>query len=77
MYQRGKKNGVSGMAMISGDDVRRGEPNITPKVQGALWASTSGICDPFAVVVAAAENAVANGVTVMLAAAFVAIWICP
>jgi len=56
--------------MLSGDEVRRREPNINPKVSGALWASTGGICDPFAVVIAAAENAVMNGVTLMLETAF-------
>ncbi|MCL0049276.1 NAD(P)/FAD-dependent oxidoreductase [Dehalococcoidia bacterium] len=66
LWEWGKKNGVSGMEMLSADEVRRREPNINPQVSGALWASTGGICDPFAVVVAAAENAVMNGVKLML-----------
>jgi len=70
LWQQGVKNGVSGMLMISGDEVRRREPSINPKVSGALWASTSGVCDPFAVVVATAENATMNGVTLMLETAF-------
>jgi len=70
LWERGVKNGVPGMVMLSADEVRRREPNINPKVSGALWASTGGICDPFAAVVAAAENAVTNGVTLMLETAF-------
>ncbi|MBC7250032.1 MAG: NAD(P)/FAD-dependent oxidoreductase [Anaerolineae bacterium] len=70
LWERGVKNGVPGMIMLSGDEVRRREPNINPEVSGALWASTGGICDPFAVVIAAAENAVMNGVTLMLETAF-------
>ena len=70
LWARGVKNGVPGMVMLSGDEVRRREPNINPKVSGALWASTGGICDPFAVVIAAAENALMNGVTLMLETAF-------
>jgi glycerol-3-phosphate dehydrogenase len=70
LYAQGIKNGVPGMIMLSGDEVRRREPNINPQVSGALWASTGGICDPFAVVVAAAEHAVTNGVTLMLETAF-------
>lgn len=66
LWERGVKNGVPGMLMLSGDEVRRREPNINPKVSGALWASTGGIADPFAATVAAAENAVMNGVTLML-----------
>jgi len=70
LWERGMKNGVTGMIMLSGDEVRRREPYINPKVSGALWASTGGIADPFAATVAAAENAVMNGVTVMLETAF-------
>jgi glycerol-3-phosphate dehydrogenase len=70
LWERGVKNGVPGMLMLSGDEVRRREPNINPHVSGALWASTGGICDPFAVVIAAAENAVMNGVDLMLDTAF-------
>jgi len=70
LWDRGVKNGVPGMIMLSSDEVRRREPNINPEVSGALWASTGGICDPFAVVIAAAENAVSNGVTLLLETAF-------
>ncbi len=70
LWERGVKNSVPGMLMLSGDEVHRREPNINPKVSGALWASTGGIADPFAATVAAAENAVMNGVTLMLETAF-------
>jgi glycerol-3-phosphate dehydrogenase len=70
LFQGGIKNGVRGMMMISGDEVRRREPDINPNVSGALWASTGGIADPFATTVAAAENAVMNGVTLMFETAF-------
>lgn len=70
LWDRGVKNGVPGMIMLSGAEVRRREPNINPDVSGALWASTGGICDPFAVVIAAVENAVQNGATLMLETAF-------
>jgi glycerol-3-phosphate dehydrogenase len=70
LRQQGLENGVPGMVIIDGGDVRRREPNINPDVSGALWASTGGICDPFAVAVAAAENAVVNGVTLLTDTAF-------
>jgi glycerol-3-phosphate dehydrogenase len=70
LYQRGIANGVPGMTMLSGDEVRRREPDINPKVSGALWASTGGIADPFAATFAAAENAVVNGTKLMLQTAF-------
>ncbi len=62
---QGRKNGVPGMHIISGEEMRRREYNIHPDVSGALWAPTGGICDPFQVTLAAAENAVQNGVQLL------------
>jgi glycerol-3-phosphate dehydrogenase len=70
LIERGRKNGVPGMHIISADEIRYREPNINPEVSGALWAPTGGICDPFMAVVAAAESAVQNGVTLMLNTSF-------
>lgn len=70
LYDKGVQNGVPGMLLISGDEVRRREPGINPEVSGALWASTGGIADPFAAAVAPAENAVSNGAEVMLETEF-------
>mgnify|MGYP000862234011 CR=1 FL=1 len=66
LLEQGRRNGVPGMHIISADEMRSREPEINPLVSGALWAPTGGICDPFMVTVAAAENAVENGVKVML-----------
>ena len=70
LMERGKQNGVPGMKMISAEEVRKREPNINPAVSGALWATSGGISDPFGVTVAAAENAVMNGVTLLRGTAF-------
>lgn len=66
LMEQGKKNGVPGMKILSRAEVIAREKNINPEVSGALWATTGGICDPFAVTLAAAENAVMNGVKVLL-----------
>ena len=70
LLQQGIRNGVPGMKMIDGADMRSRERDINPEVSGALFASTGGVCDPFQVTVAAAESAVMNGVTVLLETAF-------
>ena len=70
LLEQGKQNGVPGMHIISADEMRHREYNINPEVSGALWAPTGGICDPFNVTIAAAENAVQNGVTVLTDTAF-------
>jgi glycerol-3-phosphate dehydrogenase len=66
LMQQGKHNGVPGMQLISAEEMRHREPLINPQVSGALFASSGGICDPFAVTLAAAENAVQNGVSLLL-----------
>ncbi|NPV85543.1 MAG: NAD(P)/FAD-dependent oxidoreductase [Anaerolineae bacterium] len=70
LLEQGKKNGVPGIHIISGEEMRNREPEINPSVSGALWAPTGGICDPFGVTIAAAENAIQNGVKVYLETAF-------
>ncbi len=70
LLERGKQNGVPGMRTISADEMRKREPNINPAVSGAIWATTGGICDPFGVTIAAAENAAMNGVTIFRETSF-------
>jgi len=70
LLDMGKQNGVPGLSIISGEDMRRREPNINPAVSGAMVAPTGGICDPFGATIAAAENALLNGVDLMLETAF-------
>jgi glycerol-3-phosphate dehydrogenase len=70
LMERGRKNGVHGMSIISADEMRRHEPSINPETTGAIWATTAGLVDPFMSTFAAAENALQNGVKLMLATAF-------
>nr|HMN61549.1 FAD-dependent oxidoreductase [Anaerolinea sp.] len=70
LLEQGRRNGVPGMHLISAEEMRHREPNINPQVSGAIWAPTGGLCDPFAVTVAAAENAIQNGVEVLTGCAF-------
>jgi len=70
LLERGRRNGVPGIEIISAEEVRQREPLIRPDVVAALWAPTGAISDPFAATVAAAENAVMNGVELMRETAF-------
>lgn len=70
LFERGKRNGVSGMHLLNGEEMRKREPFINPDVSGALFAETGSMCDPFGVTLAAAENAVMNGVKIMRKTAF-------
>ena len=66
LMQQGKQNGVPGMQLISAEEMRHREPLINPQVSGALFSASGGICDPFAVTLATAENAIQNGVSLLL-----------
>lgn len=61
LFERGRQNGIPGMSLVSGNEMKKREPLINPDVSGALFAETGGMCDPFGVTLAAAENAVMNG----------------
>lgn len=62
LYERGVANGVKDLRILSGEEVRRMEPNITDDVHAALYAPTAGIVCPFGLNIALAENACVNGV---------------
>ncbi len=62
LYDRGVKNGVPGMRLLSREEALEMEPNISDDVKGALYAETAGIICPFKLNIAMAENAAVNGV---------------
>lgn len=62
LYERGAANGVKGLQILSKEEVKKMEPNITDEVEGALYAPSAGIVCPFNLTIALAENANANGV---------------
>lgn len=62
LYENGCRNGVPGLRLLSKEEVRKMEPDITENVTAALYAPTGGIICPFELNIALAENACVNGV---------------
>lgn len=62
LYRRGTANGVPGLRLLSGNEARELEPNLSQEVTGALLAPSAGIVDPWGLALALLENAVTNGV---------------
>ena len=60
LQARGEQNGVR-TEIISQEELRRREPNVSPEATSALWAPTGGICCPYELTFRYAENAAANG----------------
>ena len=62
LCRRGGENGVEGLRLLSGEEARALEPNLSGEVCGALLAETSGIICPFELTLGLAESAAKNGV---------------
>ncbi|MBO4423720.1 MAG: NAD(P)/FAD-dependent oxidoreductase [Clostridia bacterium] len=61
LYERGLKNGVEGLSIISGEEAKKLEPALSDSVCSALLAETAGIVCPFGMTIAFAEVAASNG----------------
>jgi len=62
LLHQGEENGVPGLVILDGDQVREMEPNVTKSCVGALYAPTGGIVCPYEMTIAMAENSYTNGV---------------
>ena len=62
LLDRGIQNGVPGVEIVSGDRARELEPKISGNVTAALVAPSGGIVCPYELTIAAAGNAMDNGV---------------
>ena len=66
LFDRGTQSGVPGMKVLSAEEVREMEPNVSPEVTSALYAPSAGIVSPWELAIALAETAVKNGARVEL-----------
>ena len=60
---RGEKNSVDGLEILSQEQLRQMEKNISDAALGALHASTGGIVCPYELTIASIGNAMDNGAT--------------
>lgn len=68
LYERGRANGVPNLALLTGDEARALEPNLSPAVVRALHAPSAAIVSPWEYCLALAETAVRGGVELRLRA---------
>jgi len=66
LKKNGEKNGIKSLKIITDDELFKLEPNLNPKAKYALYAPTAGIISPYELTIALADNAVINGVKVLL-----------
>jgi glycerol-3-phosphate dehydrogenase len=63
---RGAKNNVPGLTLLEGNEIFQKEPNLNKEIKYALWAPTGGIIEPWGAAIAALENAMMNGLKLIL-----------
>ena len=63
LYRRGQENGIPGLALISGAEARKLEPELSGAVTKVLHVTNSGIIGPYELTIAAIGNAMDNGVS--------------
>ena len=61
LKQRGINNGISGLSILSKEELLKREPAINPEAKGALFAETAGVIDPMLLAISLMENAAMNG----------------
>ncbi|WP_313119900.1 NAD(P)/FAD-dependent oxidoreductase [Proteiniclasticum ruminis] len=66
LMANGIKNGLDDLEIIGPDRIRELEPELTHDVKWALYCKGAGICSPYEMAIAMAENAIRNGVTLKL-----------
>lgn len=61
LLERGRQNGVPGLRIVKGAEMKEIEPNLSDEVKAFLYCPTGGIVCPFNMTIALAENACQNG----------------
>ena len=61
LYERGLTNGIGGMKVLSGDEARALEPNLSEAITKVLHIPSAGIICPYDLTIAAVGNAMDNG----------------
>ena len=62
----GELNGLPDLEILDHDQILAIEPNINPDVKYALYCKGAGVCSPYEMTVALAENAIHNGAELFL-----------
>lgn len=62
LYDRGIVNGILGLKILSGDEARTIEPNLSGAITSVLHVTNAGIICPYDLTIAAVGNAMDNGV---------------
>ncbi len=66
LLARGVANGVPGLRILDQAELLQMEPHLNPTAIASLWAPSAAVTEPWQLVIAATENALANGLELRL-----------
>lgn len=66
LLERGRANGVPGLRILDQPELLQKEPHLNPSALASLWAPSAAVTEPWQLVIAATENALANGLELRL-----------
>lgn len=66
LYRYGTENGVGGLKLMDAAETKQHEPYLSDTVKASLYCKNAGVVSPYEFVIALAENAIENGVELML-----------
>lgn len=66
LLKNGIENGLDDLSIIGADEIRILEPKLSKDIKWALYCKGAGVCSPYEMAIAMAENAVKNGVELKL-----------
>ena len=66
LMANGVMNGCHDLSILNREEILKIEPNINPNVKHALYCEGAGVCSPYEMAIALAENAITNGVKLFL-----------
>ncbi len=66
LLENGRRNGLADIEILSGKEILEVEPNANPQACYALYCKGAGVCSPYEMAIALAENAVRNGIKLFL-----------
>lgn len=65
LYQQGQENGIPGISILTGEEARALEPNLSQEVTAVLRVESAGIVCPYELTIAAVGNAMDNGAALL------------
>lgn len=66
LKKQGEENGLEDLRIVDQDELRSLEPNLSEDLKWGLLCSGAGVCSPYEMAIAMAENAIKNGVELHL-----------